>query len=110
MRLLAKLQVYVCQSFSSLSRFVLLLTASRTIPKLNLEVRCQENSNSRPCVHLLFITLVIKFSPFRSQIWREREKKSTEVITAREGRAKVLFLLIKYAKFVALSLPSRRRS
>ena len=28
----------------------------------------------------------------------------------REGRAKVLFLLIKYAKFVALSLPSRRRS
>ena len=37
-------------------------------------------------------------------------KKCTEIITAREGRAKVLFLVIKYAKFVALSLSSRRRS
>ena len=37
-------------------------------------------------------------------------KKCTEIITAREGRAKVLFLFIKYAKFVALSLSSRRRS
>ena len=37
-------------------------------------------------------------------------KKCTEIIKAREGRAKVWFLFIKYAKFVALSLPSRRRS
>ena len=37
-------------------------------------------------------------------------KKCTEIIKAREGRAKVLFLFIKYAKFVALSLSSRRRS
>ena len=37
-------------------------------------------------------------------------KKCTEIITAREGRGKFLFLLIKYAKFVALSLPLRRRS
>ena len=37
-------------------------------------------------------------------------KKCTEIITALEGRAKVLFLFIKYAKFVALSLPSRCRS
>ena len=37
-------------------------------------------------------------------------KKCTEIIKAREGRAEVLFLFIKYAKFVALSLPSRRRS
>ena len=37
-------------------------------------------------------------------------KKCTEIIKAREGRAKVMFLLIKYAKFVALLLPSRRRS
>ena len=36
-------------------------------------------------------------------------KKCTEIIKAREGRAKVLFLSIKYAKFVALSLSSRRR-
>ena len=37
-------------------------------------------------------------------------KKCTEIVKAREGRAKVLFLFIKYAKFVALSLPWRRRS
>ena len=37
-------------------------------------------------------------------------KKCTEIIKAREGRAKVLFCFIKYAKFVVLSLPSRRRS
>ena len=37
-------------------------------------------------------------------------KKYTEIIKAREGRAKVLFLFIKYAKFVALSLPRRRRT
>ena len=37
-------------------------------------------------------------------------KKYTEIIKAREGRAKVLFLFNKYAKFVALSLSSRRRS
>ena len=36
--------------------------------------------------------------------------KCTEIITEREGRARLLFLFIKYAKFVALSLPSRRRS
>ena len=37
-------------------------------------------------------------------------KKCTEIIKAREKRAKVLFLFIKYEKFVALSLSSRRRS
>ena len=37
-------------------------------------------------------------------------KKCTEIIKAREGRAKVWFLFIKYAKFVALSLLSRRTS
>ena len=42
--------------------------------------------------------------------FRRTVKKCTEIIKAREGRAKVLLVLIKYAKFVALSLPSRRRS
>ena len=37
-------------------------------------------------------------------------KKCTEIIKAREGRAKRLFLFIKCAKFGALSLSSRRRS
>ena len=39
-----------------------------------------------------------------------RRKKCAEIKkTAREGRAKLLFLFIKYAKFVVLPLPSRRR-
>ena len=37
-------------------------------------------------------------------------KKCTEIKKAREGRAKLLFWFIKHANFVALSLPSRRRS
>ena len=37
-------------------------------------------------------------------------KKCTEIVKAREGRAKLLFCFIKYAKFVALSLPWRHRS
>ena len=37
-------------------------------------------------------------------------KKCTEIIKAREGRVKLLFCFIKSAKFVALSLPSRRIS
>ena len=37
-------------------------------------------------------------------------KKCTEIIKAREEREKVSFLFIKYAKFVGLSLLSRRRS
>ena len=36
-------------------------------------------------------------------------KKCTEMKKSREGRAKLLSCFIKYAKFVALSLPSRRR-
>ena len=37
-------------------------------------------------------------------------KKCTEMKKTREGRAKLLFCFIKCAKFVALSMPSRRRS
>ena len=37
-------------------------------------------------------------------------KKCTKIKKAGEGRAKLLFLFIKYATFVALSLLSRRRS
>ena len=59
---------------------------------------------------------VFKFSlklekwPFHVADLPRTGKKCTEIIKAREGRAKVLFLFIKYAKFVGLSLPSRRRS
>ena len=37
-------------------------------------------------------------------------KKCTEMKKASEGRSEPLFCLIRNAKFVALSLPSRRRS
>ena len=37
-------------------------------------------------------------------------KKCAEIKKAREGRAKLLFWFIKCDKFVALSLPLRRRS
>ena len=38
------------------------------------------------------------------------EKKCTEIKKAGEGRAKLLFLFVKYAKFEALPLPPRRGS
>ena len=37
-------------------------------------------------------------------------KKFTEIKKTREGRAKLLFVFIKYAKLVTLSLPARRTS
>ena len=37
-------------------------------------------------------------------------KKCTEMKKARDERAKLLFLFVKYGNFVGLSLPSRRRS
>ena len=40
----------------------------------------------------------------------ENGKEMYRTNKAREGRAKVFFLFIKYAKFVGLSLPSRRIS
>ena len=67
----------------------------------------KENSNSRLCVHVVFITE--KWSFHVANFWRTG-KKCTEIVEASEGRAKVLLVFIKYAKFAALSLPSRRRS
>ena len=67
----------------------------------------KENSNSRLCVQVPLLHEKWSF-PF-ANFWRTG-KKCTGIIKAREGRAKVLLVFIKYAKFVALSLPSRRRS
>ena len=47
---------------------------------------------------------------FTSQICRERERNAQKYKKAREGRAKLLFLFIKYANFVESLLPLRRRS
>mgnify|MGYP007058655221 CR=1 FL=1 len=43
-----------------------------------------------------------KFAEKGKEMYRNKKK-------AHEGRAKLLFLFIKYAKFVVLPLPSRRR-
>ena len=62
------------------------------------------------CVCVFMFSLKLQKRSFHVADLPRTEKKCTEIIKAREGRAKVLFLFIKYAKFVALSLPSRRRS
>ena len=58
------------------------------------------------CV-ITFSVKLEKLSFHVADLTRKR-KKCTEIKKAREGRAKLLFLLIKYANFVALS-PSPRR-
>ena len=62
------------------------------------------------CVCVFTFSLKLEKWSFHVADLPRTGKKCTEIIKAREGRAKVLFLFIKYAKFVALSLPSRRRS
>ena len=60
------------------------------------------------CVFTFSVKLE-KWSFLVADLPRKR-KKCTEIKKAREGRAKLLFLLIKYANCVALSPPPRRRS
>ena len=64
----------------------------------------KENFNLR-----LFSLKLKKWSFHVADLSRTR-KKCTEILKARDGRAKVLFLFIKYANVVAFSLSSRRRS
>ena len=62
------------------------------------------------CACVLTLSLKLEKWSFHVADLSRTGKKCTEIITAREKRAKVLFLFIKYAKFVALSLSSRCRS
>ena len=87
------------------------MKASRATRELNLigaVSRLGKKIQIRACV-FTFSLLREKWS-FHVANFRRTGKKCTEIIKAREGRAKVLVVFIKYAKFVALSLPSRRRS
>ena len=87
------------------------MKASRATQELNLNgavSRLGKKIQIRACV-FTFSLLPEKWSFHVANFWR-MGKKCTEIIKAREGRAKVLLVFIKYAKFVALSLPSRRRS
>ena len=70
--------------------------------------RLGKNIPFRVCVFMLSLKLE-KWSFHIADLPRAG-KKCTEIIKAREGRAKALFLFVKCAKFVALSLPRRRRS
>ena len=62
------------------------------------------------CVCVFTFSLKLEKWSFHVADLPRTGKKCTEIITAPEGCAKVLFLFIKYAKFVALLLPSPRRS
>ena len=62
------------------------------------------------CVGIFTFSLKLEKWSFHVADLPRTGKKYSEIIKAREGHAKVLFLFIKYAKFVGLSLPSRRRS
>ena len=66
--------------------------------------------NIQICVCVFTFSLKLEKWSFHVADLPRTGKKCTEIITAREGRAKAMFLFFKYAKFVALSLPSRRRS
>ena len=62
-------------------------------------------------VRACLFTLSIKLEKWSFHVADlSRTGKKCTHINLRERRAKVLFLFVKYAKFVALSLPSRRRS
>ena len=56
------------------------------------------------CVCVFTFSLKLEKWSFHAADLSRTGKKCTDIIKAREGRAKVLFLFIKYAKFVALSL------
>ena len=61
----------------------------------------------RACV----FTFSVKLEKWSSDVTNlpRKGKKCTQIKQAREGRAKLLFLFIKYSKFVVLPLRSRRR-
>ena len=70
-------------------------------------------------MHLVGSSEPLFFQKKKKQEKTKQSKKTTEKASktremhgnkkGREGRAKVLFLFIKYANFVASSLPRRRR-
>ena len=62
------------------------------------------------CACVFTFSLKLETWSFHDADLSRTGKKCTEILKAREGRAKVLFLFNKYVKFVALSLSSRRKS
>ena len=62
------------------------------------------------CVCVFTFSLKLEKWSFHVADLSRTEKKCTDLKQAREGRAKVLFLFIKHAKFVGLPLLSCRIS
>ena len=62
------------------------------------------------CICVFTFSLKLEKLSFHVADLQRTGKKGTVIIKAREGRTKVLLLFTKYAKSVALSLPSSRRS
>ena len=83
------------------------MKASGTTQEVNLEVsKTGKKIQIRGCVFTFSVKLE-KWSFHVADLPRTGNKV-TEAKKAREGRAKLLFLFTEYAKYVALSLPSRR--
>ena len=83
------------------------MKASGTTQEVNLEVsKTGKKIQIRVCVFTFSVKL--ENWPFHVADLPRTGNKFTEAKKAREGRAKLLFLLTEYAKYVALSQPSRR--
>ena len=75
------------------------------------EFRCAVSmleKNIQICACVLTFSVKLEKWSFHVAYLPRTGKKCTEIKQAREGRAKLLFLAIKYANFVASSLQSRR--
>ena len=83
-----------------------------TTQELNLEVRCQKLAKTIQISGCVFtFSVKLEKGSFHVADLHRTGKECTEIKKkAREMRAKLLFLFIKYAKFVALWPLSRRRS
>ena len=96
--------------FSIVMQICLTFETSGTTHELNLEVRCKSQGRKFKLAAVFTFSVKLEKWSFHVADLPRTGKKCTEMKKAREGRAKLLFCFIKYAKFVALSLPSRRRS
>ena len=88
------------------------MKARGTTQGLNFEVRCQSKARKFKFVARVQSSVKLeKWSFHVADLPRTGKKCAGEKKKkTREERAKLLFLFFKYAKFVALPLPSRRRS
>ena len=86
------------------------MKASGTTQELNLGVRCQSEETKFKFAAVFRFSVKLEKWSFHVADLPRTGKKCAEIKKAGERRAELLFLFIKYVKFVGLSLPLRRRS